>query len=273
MTSTIFFLHITKTAGGSVKEMLRQSPAHVVFHYPTEPGFRKWFWYRPKPEIIFGHFIWGAHIAAQLPPRYAGFFREPISRSVSHYYQLCNVDPGPAGDHARSFDNLEDFLDGTRRWEFDNFMCRVVSGVANKKPFGSLDESVLDQALRNLRSFAFIGIFEDLASSLDRAAQIMPIAGDLPSVNRGTYDRRLSPTAKARLARMNALDMRLYDEAVRLAERQDTRKLMSHDRRPKLPDQNIGLPHGGSSLTGSQAPELRTLSVSHPAVAPAPAAR
>jgi hypothetical protein len=70
-------MHITKTAGGSLKEMLRDSKADVRFHYAEEKGGRKWFWYRPAPKIIFGYFVYGVHRNAQLEPRYAAFFRKP----------------------------------------------------------------------------------------------------------------------------------------------------------------------------------------------------
>lgn len=215
---TLFFMHITKTAGGSVKEMLKQSAVDVTFHYLDEPGYRKWFWYRPAPEIIYGHFPWGVHRHAGLPPRYAAFFREPTSRTISHYLHLINVDPSETGDEARRYGSFEDYISGGRRWEFDNFMCRSVSGVANRLPFGAVDASVLETAIANLeRDFVYVGIFEQLELSVQRLNSLIPaLQAELPVVNKGTYNQPLSDRDRSIAADLNVYDAILYQRALEL---------------------------------------------------------
>jgi hypothetical protein len=221
MNNTLFFMHITKTAGGSVKEMLKQSKADVIFHYAEEPTFKRWFWYRPAPEIIYGHFPWGVHERAQLPARYAAFFREPISRCISHYHHLRDVDfVNPAGDFARKFRDFSDFIRNSKRWDFDNFMCRLVSGISEAPRYGKVTQSVLDTALENLnRDFDFIGIFERLPESVARLNKIVPsLNAKIPSVNVGAYQRDIPDEFREAADEANRYDAILYQEAVKLAE-------------------------------------------------------
>jgi hypothetical protein len=216
----IFFLHITKTAGGTVKEMVRNAPVDVRMHYPNEPGYSRHFEYDRIHEVYFGHFFYGAHAHVGAEPRYAAFLREPLARTVSHYYHLVNHDAGKVGDVVRSYPDLKSFLKSRRRWEFDNFMCRVIAGTANQPKVGHLGEETYQQAIENLRrDFLFIGLFEDLENSLARLNRFIPVEySELPHVNKGRYRNDLDTETVDLLTAANHYDQRLYQEALSLVQ-------------------------------------------------------
>lgn len=215
---TLLFMHITKTAGGSLKEAIRKSDADVLFHYRDEKGWNPQMAYERKPAVLFGHYIFGAHERLGVTPRYGCFLREPVARMISHYYHLKNNDRGPVGNRLRTYDALEDYLLEGQHWEFDNFLCRIISGVGNKPKFGEVGFNVYARARKNLIDyFEFIGIFEKMPESLERLRKLIPSMDvRLPVVNRGSYNNKIAPDALHLVEALNCYDKLLYDEATRL---------------------------------------------------------
>lgn len=215
---TLFFMHITKTAGGSLKQALRNSEADVLFHYPNEKGWKRQFNYNTDPAVIYGHYTFGAHEKMDKPPHYACFMREPLARTVSHYHHLKNNDRGPIGEKARSFDDIDTFILQGKHWEFDNFLCRVISGAGNVPKFGEVGFNVYQKARQNLCwHFDFIGIFEQMAESLSRLNNLVPsLDVELPVVNKGTYDNQRSHKTDQILNSLNRFDLLLYEDALRI---------------------------------------------------------
>lgn len=218
MTTPLYFMHITKTAGGSLKEALRNSQEAVKFHYRSEADFDINFQYPDEFKVIFGHYIFGAHVKADNPPNYACFLREPVARTVSHYHHLRNNDKGPIGEKIRKHGSFEAVLTEAAHWEFDNFLCRVISGVGKTVKFGDLGYNAYDLARKNLRDhFRFIGIFEQMNASLVRLNQTFPSLGlELPQVNLGSYDREISDSLREQLIALNRFDELLYQDALKL---------------------------------------------------------
>lgn len=211
-------MHITKTAGGSLKDALRRSEEDVIFHYPAEEGYRLNLAYEVKPKIIFGHYIFGVHKLAAVEPRYACFLREPISRTISHFYHLRNNDRSRIGDVTRQFDSIEQYLESAKHWEFDNFLCRVISGVANTVKYGDAGRNTYALARDNLQKyFEYIGLFEDMEGSLDRLRKIMPsLPTQIGSVNKGVYEKDVPSEASKIVREFNVFDQLLYQDAVEL---------------------------------------------------------
>ena len=78
MKKTIIFLHIQKTSGSTVNEMMRLQP-NKVFWY-KRPG-------KPKPNFISGHVPFGIHKDLKLREySYFTFIRDPIERFKSQVY-------------------------------------------------------------------------------------------------------------------------------------------------------------------------------------------
>ncbi|MCR5858811.1 sulfotransferase family protein [Mesorhizobium sp. J428] len=215
---TLLFMHITKTAGGSLKDALRRSGEDIIFHYPGEQGFNMNLAYERKPKILFGHYVFGAHKAVNVEPRYACFLREPIARTISHFHHLRNNDRSAIGDKTREFERIEEYLNTAKHWEFDNFLCRVISGVANKARYGEAGRNVYSAARENLyKYFEYIGIFEDMTSSLDRLRNIVPnLPADIGSVNKGAYEREIPQETLKIVREFNVFDQLLYQDAIDL---------------------------------------------------------
>jgi hypothetical protein len=214
-------MHITKTAGGSLKELLRNAADNgedIGFHYPSEPDFRREFDYDSLPRILFGHYVFGAHERADAPPKYGCFVREPIARTFSHYHHLKNNDKGQVGNRLRSFDNIDTYLRAGKHWEFDNFLCRTISGVANQARFGDVGYNVYERARQHLRwQFEFIGVFEQMDESLRQLQKIVPsIETKLPTVNKGDYNSDIPDETMRILRALNSYDEMLYEEACEL---------------------------------------------------------
>jgi len=216
----LFFMHITKTAGGSLKSALKASDANVAFHYPHEEGFRHGFDYPDETEIIFGHYRFGVHEIAGKEPRYACFLREPVERMISHYNHLKNNDRGPVGNRLRTFPTMADYLTKARHWEFDNFLCRLIAGSANRPAHGNVGYNTYAQARENLmRHFEFVGIFERMDESLSLLRQIVPtLSDDLPTVNKGSYGSAPSEEDYRIVDALTRYDQMLYRDALALFE-------------------------------------------------------
>ena len=216
-------MHITKTAGGSLKDALRRSGEDVIFHYPGEEAFRANLAYETKPKILFGHYVFGAHSAVKVEPRYACFLRNPVARTISHFHHLKNNDRSPVGDKAREFENIEQYLEGAGHWEFDNFLCRVISGVANKARYGEAGHNIYDLARNNLRRyFEFVGFFEDMEGSMKRLRNIIPaLPEDIGSINKGAYEKNVKPETSRIVREFNLFDELLYQDAVELLAAQE----------------------------------------------------
>lgn len=216
----LFFMHITKTAGGSLKSALKASDANVAFHYPHEEGFRHSFDYPDETEIVFGHYPFGVHEIAGKEPRYACFLRDPVERMISHYNHLKNNDRGPVGNRVRSFPTMADYLTKARHWEFDNFLCRLIAGTADKPGHGNVGYNTYIQARENLtQHFEFVGIFERMDESLSHLRQVIPSLGpDLPTVNKGRYEDEPSEEDYQIVDALTRYDQMLYRDALTLFE-------------------------------------------------------
>lgn len=221
---TLFFMHLTKTAGGSLKELLRDAARggdDILFYYADEPGFRPHFDYDRFPRVMFGHYTYGVHENAELPANYACFLREPVARTISHYHHLKNNDYSPIGKRLRNFESMEQYLKYSKHWEFDNFLTRSISGVINQVRHGDVGYNIYEKARYNLRcNFSYIGIFERMQESLKRLKPVIPkISQKLPSVNVGNYSKTTSAEELRLLRSLNRFDELLYEEALALFDK------------------------------------------------------
>ena len=214
--STLLFMHLTKTAGGTLKESFRSAvPAdQIEFYYPAEPGFTSPSAYDPNLAVIFGHFIFGIHERVSPDARYACILRDPVSRHLSHYFHLRNFDHSRVGNAARDSNSFVDYIHKHKRWEFDNFYVRLLSGVAEKVPFGKIGEPELRSALDNLRNrFVFVGLFDafpDVVAALGRYMSRELVIGETINQGRGGV---ISIDDKLLAAKISAYDLALYRAA------------------------------------------------------------
>lgn len=85
MSSPIFFMHIPKTAGTSLRYLLeREYRPHLEAYYP--PQVPELLPVNSTASAVTGHFKWGFH--GSYPARYVTFLREPIQQVISHYRHI-----------------------------------------------------------------------------------------------------------------------------------------------------------------------------------------
>ena len=97
-TTPILFLHIPKTAGTTVHQILnneyRGLPSFSISHPDQISIFEKlskeerW-----KIKVLKGHFVFGADAYYSEPTTYFTFLREPIKRSISSFNYLKSNHP------------------------------------------------------------------------------------------------------------------------------------------------------------------------------------
>jgi hypothetical protein len=238
-TSLVAFVHIPKTAGGTVIEMFAQvysrskATLHDAGNYFTGPekAARKlqrreggWTeWERRGGRLTAGHVPY-ALFRQHLPhgTRYMTVLREPVDRVVSHYYQHFqwrrgeSDSPAPRSGPGGPASMEEAFERGDPR--ACNLATRLLCG--HPSPTGTLPGSALSDAKANLRDFAFVGLqerFEESMLLLQRMLDLEPT----PYVNRHVTVGRplvedLSGTERQLIREHNQLDSELYEFAVRL---------------------------------------------------------
>ena len=160
------FLHISKTAGTSLRNTLTQTvpPGEVLLIYPgAAPGISVARFHqlplhqRNRLSWVFGHCKFGLDRHVTQLSRYITFIREPLDRLRSNFahhaaagtqFEIDGISLRPATV----------FNDGLSE-EFDNVMTRVLAGVGREVvPLGQVGEDEVEIALTNVRRhFAFIG--------------------------------------------------------------------------------------------------------------------
>lgn len=206
MKKTIF-LHMTKTAGGSIKSAIAENYPRKCLFGNSINSFDE---ISDDVDLIFGHLIFGAHKSFPGFENYITFVRHPLTRTISHYYQLKNVDNSKIGVKIKKHDSINDFFSRDEHWEFQNFMCKIISGYGNKKVD---DNDLYEKAIGNIDTFfSFVGIQEYMDLSLLRLSHIF---GKKISVNKnvniGSYNIfDINRKTLNKILEQNQLDLKLY---------------------------------------------------------------
>jgi hypothetical protein len=230
------FVHIPKTAGGTVTNMLARayskSGVNAAGNYMTGPeqAARKvtrrpggWeAWQRKGGRVTIGHVpyrVFREHLP--LDTVYMTFLREPVDRVLSHYYRhIHRPDLQPANrvqarerrrERAAS---LEEALVETRLPQVRNLATRFLCGYPTRDE--DLAASALENAKANLRNFWFVGIQERFEESLVLLQRMLGL--DLvPYLNRhvSVEGRRpavheITDAQRALIEEHNSLDVELY---------------------------------------------------------------
>jgi hypothetical protein len=241
------FIHVPKTAGTTVRSVIRTS----------EPGERN---RRPGPNVfkggggadpttleklrdephalnldevrvLLGHQPFGIseHLERAFPDRefrYFTFLRDPVERSISHYFEVLRqprrvFDDGEPGEELAPLPPSTTFHDAVEAgYLHDNLHTRMLSGV---EPFGLVTDDMLERAKRNLRDrFALVGLTERLDESLVLVKQRLGFRSILVASQRVNASRPRGSEVPAELRRAaerhNRYDIELYRFARKLFE-------------------------------------------------------
>lgn len=216
--TTKIFLHLTKTAGGTLKQALSNVPDwSLEMLYGQEDAERLANSNLSSVEMIYGHSVFGIHeqLGFEETPRYMCFMRHPITRTISHYHHLRNVDKGPVGEKIRSSEDINDFFERLNHWEFSNFMVKIIAGVGSQKPKEGVNAYRL--AVDNLKNhFDFVGFQEFFPLSLKKLSnQLGKQVVTEKDINIGRYRfEDISDETLEKIEEINKNDIRLYKFAL-----------------------------------------------------------
>jgi hypothetical protein len=237
--SLIAFVHIPKTAGGTLVNMLataysRQAvhdagnifrgPERTVRKVSRRPG--GWErWQRGGGRVTAGHVPYGV-FREHTPQatRYITLLREPVARVLSHYHSHLRPTGTSADARKRAMgvhltDSIEEALE-LRPPELTNLATRFLSG--HSSPRGELPARALSDAKDNLGSFAFVGLQERFVESVVLLQRTLGL-GPVPYLSRHvTSDRRdvgeVPDEQRALIVANNALDAELFELGQELLE-------------------------------------------------------
>ena len=242
---TLLFMHVPKTGGTTLRAALTDAyerpertllyGSHAIRGSYTSEAFRDLpASERAAARLVYGHFSWGLHESVPGASAYAAVVREPVERVISvydHYrhhkglrFHLLTSRARAADRVARQRVDIErDGLD-LESWiferaprEVDNQVVRQLTGMP-QVPFGACPDTLLDEALDNVRSrFVRLLVLERLADDVTALARDIgrPLRlGRRRKVNRRRQRLDAVPAAvRARIAELNRLDIALYERA------------------------------------------------------------
>lgn len=168
----IFFLHMPKTAGTSIRQMLQASLGSRAVYpsdrdllrradraYPTTtemlrrlPGVRPY-------RVLIGHFAAGVVHDLPVPHRAATMLRDPVQRSLSmlaHLERHHGLAPEVVMDSEQlCAAHIADYQ-------------TALLDAHGDRDFGDMTDARLDRALHNLAAFEFVGLTERFTESCRR---------------------------------------------------------------------------------------------------------
>jgi len=212
--SPIVFLHVPKTAGGSLRQAwagaARKSGKVFKSIYTVEVAEEQ----VRDADYIFGHVSYGTIEKFDLTPRYVTFFRHPVHRVISHFYHLAAY----AEDNLEIRDLIRDrdintFFEEVDYWEFDNLACRQISGHGRNVP--NMVETY-KAARENMEQMEFVGFQEFFDISCLELSNLVGLTIS-PHFKTNVSDFGSSDLSRKTLGiigEKNALDIRLYQEAL-----------------------------------------------------------
>lgn len=212
----LYFIHIEKTAGTSLRAIIGEGGQANLFVYnhidflPEEICRKFSRAALNEIDIVFGHFPFGLHKCFDRQYSYASVIRRPVDLVKSYYLFVKYV------SEERKFaacDSIYDAIDRVGDRVFDNILVRYFSGNFSARQIGKDD---FDLAVKNIgEHFSLIGLSEEFDKSADMLCRRL----NIPFVQ--SYENKTPPTEESEtidVARLQRYlgdrvdwDFRLYD--------------------------------------------------------------
>lgn len=230
---TIIFLHIPKTAGTTLDQI-------IFRHYPFKKVYQTGLIAqqgvsdfkemseedRAKYRLLKGHLNFGIHKYVPNPWSYFTFLREPIDRTISHYYFIAQNKDHILYDLIQEEQmDITDYLSEGLDPMLFNAQTRLLSGVWDKNPAGTCTSEHLELAQENLKNhIRVIGLTERFDESLlllGRAFgwNYLNYTPQNVTSNRPKKEA-VDPNTLTAIENANELDLALYEYALPLFEAQ-----------------------------------------------------
>ena len=216
---TVIFLHIGKTAGSTLRQVLkRQFPSsHLTVRARQRPRTDTIADFarlpeadRLRPRLIMGHTVYGLHEGVPRPCTYVTMLRHPVKLAFSQYRYVQRI---PSHHHHEAVKDLtlEEYVASRISFEMDNSQTRAIAGDLGT-PVGECTDEMLELAKRNLdEHFSWFGLTERFDESLILLRRTFAWK-DVRYVSRNVSRSRADLTQAQRelLEQANRLDMELY---------------------------------------------------------------
>jgi hypothetical protein len=233
---TVIFLHIGKTAGSTLRQVLRRqfrASETMVVRSPVRDPKRlrreetlAYFAGLPeterrRPRLILGHTIFGLHEYVPRPSTYITLMRDPVSLVLSQYYYVRRT-PGHWLYETAQRMTLDEYVRSGVSLETDNSQTRAISGDTTTE-FGHCSRAMLDVARRNIEEhFSVIGLVERFDASLvmlGRHFGWSKLAYVRVNVAPQDQRREVSTDTREAIERQNAIDLELYGQVQQAFDR------------------------------------------------------
>ena len=212
----VVFAHIEKTAGKTTRQLLRRhfGAGHCELYNnwrelrPEDVGFVRR--HHPRLRSLAGHACMPQSVIGQLPgARIFTFLRDPVGRALSAFQY--------AHHRGREVPPFGAWAEANR-----DFLCRALTGAAAGEASAEVAIQVLDGRV------GFVGLLREFDLSLVLLRRWMGSPGfeiayrsrNRASDNRMKAGLRADPANLERLRELNREDLRLYEHAEAVFERQ-----------------------------------------------------
>jgi hypothetical protein len=172
--ATLIFMHIPKTAGGTLRHMLlRMMGEEHTFPIYGEQRAKTIELFKQLPDqqkrqlrFISGHIPFGIHDYVPQRCTYLTFLRNPVDRIISLYYYIRRATDHPLHERIEAQNlSLAAFIELEDVEEEMNAQVKYLCGI----PYfyeGSATDNLLEIAQRNLQTHFVTGIAEEFDTSL-----------------------------------------------------------------------------------------------------------
>ena len=237
MEPRIIHLHVSKTAGTSLHEILSRQYGAAAVHKvgETDPNGR---WSPVGPDltraiqqsgirVFSGHMAFGLHEHIPGPCLYVTMLRHPIDR-IASYYDWVLRHPGSfigrklfgkpkplIGRRLSRKPSFDEFLEnGQVRALVENGQTRLI-GRQLLAWTGPIDRQTLESAKRNLDAFTVAGLVDRFDESVDLMQRLLGWTARTTTPTLNVTPERREPPADAltTLLQRNRLDLELYEFA------------------------------------------------------------
>lgn len=224
--ATLILVHIPKTAGTTLAIILLdwygQSSGRAVSGwlagraaFAAEPLES-----RMAPRVLYGHQAFGLHEHVPRRSEYLTFLRDPVERTISHYYHVRSEKTHylhRAVVHLGM--SLEEYIENPfRTAELDNAQTRMLASPALERAqaVGDAQRSLLESAKDNLENaFCFVGLTERFDESMVILSDMLGwnrVPTYLPArVSTSKPKGEVSEKIRSRIRELNPLDVELYE--------------------------------------------------------------
>lgn len=213
-SAPVVFFHIPKTAGTTFRDILEHIYPASRRYLMDEPG-KAASTLPSDTDLVYGHWT-DPYVHSGQPSRaLVTMVREPLQRFLSHYHYVRRVQQDPEHDLAMRCTAEEFFVLGRC---YDDFQARRLALPQRPQdhPRFGYGRAKLFCALKNIKSFDFVGVSERFDESLVLLKRLLsweeiPLYVRLQSS--GEREHPVPPALKILAYRHLAIDYKLYQIA------------------------------------------------------------